>query len=262
MTDDASFDGAVPDGAFDGAVALVTGGAQGIGAAAARRLAALGASVVIGDLDTDQGEEVAAEVGGRFVPLDVSDPAAWDTVPDVDLAFLNAGRMTSLTPVTVDDLTTPGWERVRRVNADGAVLGVARLLPSMTAAGRGSILLAGSLAGLAAFPPDPFYTATKAAVISLARSVGGLVEGTGVRVNCLCPGEVETRMLPQDRADMLASRGYRPLRADEVAEAAVEVLAGEDTGQVWVLVAGRTKQQWEFPPVPKPLRDPSFSPNG
>ncbi len=258
--------GTVPVGAFEGARALVTGGAQGIGAAAARLLAAQGASVVVGDLDAEHGEAVAEEVGGRFVRLDVADPAAWDTVPDVDVAFLNAGLMTSLTPVTVADLTAAGWERVRRVNADGAVLGVTRLLPAMTAAGRGSILLAGSLAGLTDFPADPFYTATKAATISLARCVGTLCRGTGVRVNSLCPGEVETRMLPPDRAELLASKGYRPLRVDEVAEAAVEVLAGdgtgEDTGQVWVLVAGRRKQRWEFPPVPRPLRDPEFSPNG
>lgn len=249
-------------GAFDGARALVTGGAQGIGAAAARLLHAQGASVVVGDLDADRGELVAEEVGGRFVRLDVADPAAWDAIPDVDVAFLNAGLMTSSAPVAVGDLGAAAWDRVRRVNADGAVLGLARLLPPMTAAGRGSVLLAGSLAGLTDFPADPFYTATKAAVISLARCVGALCRGSGVRVNALCPGEVQTRMLPPDRAELLSSRGYRPLRADEVAEAAVEVLAGEGTGEVWVLVAGRPRERWEFPPVPRPRRGTEITPNG
>jgi short-subunit dehydrogenase len=110
------------------------------------------------------------------------------------------------------------------------------------------------MAGLASYPPDPFYAATKALVISLARSVGDSVAETSVRVNALCPGEVATRMLPADRAELLASRGYRPLSVDEVAEAAVEILEGGGSGEVWSLVSGRTKELWAFPPIPRPIR--------
>lgn len=247
-------------GPFTGATALVTGGARGIGAAAARRLADAGAEVVVADLEVTLARAVADEVGGTAVHLDVANPEEWASVPDVDYAFLNAGVMTSLEPVTVADLVVPAWERVRRVNADGGVFGLARLLPAMVARGHGSIVLAGSLAGLAEFPADPFYTATKAAVISLARCVGGLVRGSGVRVNCLCPGEVDTRMLPADRAELLASRGYRPLTPEEVAAAAVDILADGESGKVWTLVAGRHKEIFEFPPVPRPLRE--TPPNG
>jgi NAD(P)-dependent dehydrogenase (short-subunit alcohol dehydrogenase family) len=237
-----------------GATALVSGGAQGIGAAAVRLLASRGADVVVADVNHELGETVAGEVSGTFVALDVSDPEAWTTIPPVDYAFLNAGTMTKATPCSLEDLTLSSWSRVRSVNVDGVVNGLHHLLSTMPARNGGSIVLSGSMAGLASYPPDPFYAATKALVISLARSFGDRVTETSVRVNALCPGEVATRMLPADRAQMLASRGYRPLSVDEVATAAVEILEGEGSGEVWSLVSGRPKEVWAFPPIPRPLR--------
>jgi NAD(P)-dependent dehydrogenase (short-subunit alcohol dehydrogenase family) len=73
-------------------------------------------------------------------------------------------------------------------------------------------------------------------------------------VNAICPGEVATRMLPADRAELLASRGYRPLSVDEVAQAAVEILEDGGSGEVWSLVSGRPRERWAFPPIPRPTR--------
>jgi NAD(P)-dependent dehydrogenase (short-subunit alcohol dehydrogenase family) len=145
--------------------------------------------VVVADVNRELGEALAGEVGGTFISLDVSDPEAWTSIPPVDYAFLNAGTMTKATPCSLEDLTLPSWSKVRSVNADGVVNGLLHLLPTMQAGGGGSIVLSGSMAGLASYPPDPFYAATKALVISLARSIGDSVAETSVRVNALCPGE-------------------------------------------------------------------------
>jgi NAD(P)-dependent dehydrogenase (short-subunit alcohol dehydrogenase family) len=237
-----------------GRTVLVTGGANGIGAASVRLLAGHGARVVVADRDEDAGRTLAEEVGARFVPLDVAHPTEWAALPEVDAAFLNAGVMAHGTPCTLADLGLGEWGPVRAVNIEGVVNGLAHLLPGMAERGWGSILLAGSLAGLVGFAPDPFYAASKALVISLARSVGALAAGSGVRVNALCPGEVSTRMLPEDRADLLARRGYRPLHPDEVAIAVVEVLEDSASGQVWSLVQGRPRALVEPTDVPRPLR--------
>lgn len=239
---------------LDGATSLVTGGAQGIGAAAARLLATRGSTVVIADVNRPEGEKVAREVGGRFVDLDVANPMAWDSIPPIDYAFLNAGTMTKSTPCNLDDLTLDSWTRVRSVNVDGVVNGLLHLLSGMSEAGGGSIVVSGSLAGLASYPPDPFYAASKSLVISLARSLGDQAAETSVRVNALCPGEVATALLPPDRAELLASKGYRPLTADEVAAAAVAILEDEASGQVWWIVSGRPRETWTFPSIPRPAR--------
>ena len=128
--------------------------------------------------------------------------------------------------------------------------------------GGGSIVLSGSMAGLASYPPDPFYAATKSLVISLARSIGDSVTDTSVRVNAICPGEVATRMLPPDRAELLARKGYRPLSVDEVARAAVEIMEDGGSGDVWSIVSGKPKERWTFPPIPRPAKVTQIPPNG
>lgn len=243
--------------ALERAAALITGGGQGIGACTARLLSERGCRVVIADVDAEAGEATASDTGAEFIQLDVSDPTSWDHIPPVDYAFLNAGTMTQAEPCRLEDLTGPAWSRVRGVNVDGNALGAVHLSREMARRGGGAILLAGSLAGLAAFPADPFYAATKAFTVALARSLGAMTADDGVRINALCPGEVATRMLPETRARLLSERGYRPLAAEEVARTAVGILEQPGSGEVWVLVSGAEPERWKFPDVPKPARHPA-----
>lgn len=236
---------------------MVSGGASGIGAATATALTSLGVDVVIADRDRRTGPGLAARIGAEFVALDVTDPDAWETIGPVDLAHLCAGTMTQLTPCTLDDLTPANWRRVHDVNVEGVVNGILALAPGMAARGGGSIVVMGSLAAFVGFGPDPFYAATKAAVVNLARSLAEPLGSAGIRINAVCPGEVDTAMLPPDRAELLARTGHRPLSAEEVAAAVVDTLVGGSTGEVFTIVTGRGLEPYPFADVPRPLRPTS-----
>jgi NAD(P)-dependent dehydrogenase (short-subunit alcohol dehydrogenase family) len=244
----------MPDDGLHGQRALVTGGAGGIGAATARALARLGAEVVVADVDRAGGASVAEEIGGTFIPLDVSDPTGWSAIPPVTLAHLNAGTMTKLEPCRLADLTPENWRRIRDVNLEGVMNGLFSLVPGMRAAGGGSIVVMGSLAGFVAFGDDALYAAAKAFLINLARSLAAPLSEAGVRINAVCPGEVATAMLPPNRAELLASRGYRPLSAEDVANAVVATLTGEASGEVLTLVQGRGLEPYGFAGLPRPSR--------
>lgn len=235
--------------ALDGKKALVTGGASGIGAATARALAARGAAVVVADRDVDLGHEVALEIGGEFLALDVSDPASWESVSDdIDLAHLNAGIATAPLPVSLDDLTITNWQRIRGVNLDGVVFGLATLLNGMQRRGRGSIVCTSSGAGLGAFPPDPFYAATKHAITALTRSVAPALAAFDVAMNVVCPPRTETPMMQMVKEP---DRSDRPrLSADAVGAVVVQILAGEapgrKTGEVYRIEADGSFHPHEF----------------
>src|SRR5581483_9997523 len=162
-------------GRFAGKVAVVTGGASGVGAAVVRRLAGAGASVLLVDVDEARGAPLAGEVGGRFVAADAGDPAAWDRVVGtavdelrgLDLVHLNAGIPTGPYPVAIDDTSDAQYRRVMGVNVDGVFFGVRRCVPPMAEAGGGSIVVTSSLAGVMPLPQDPVYGATKHAVLGL-----------------------------------------------------------------------------------------------
>ena len=243
-------------GELDGKIAIVTGGASGIGAATARRLTAEGATVVVADVSDAAGRGVANELGGRYLHLDVTDPAEWATTVDdvvgtegtIDLVHLNAGVHSGVSDITELDLET--YRSLMTVNVDGVFFGMRAVLPTMRAKGRGAIVATASLAGLIAYPLDPVYDATKHAVVGLVRSVA-MVAGPGITVNCVNPGIVRTAMLGDDGLQLLTAAGFPVIEAEEVADAVVRAATSGRTGEAWVVQPG-VCEPFQFPAVPGP----------
>lgn len=190
---------------LQGRVAVVTGGGSGIGLASARRLAAEGAKVVIGDLDPVAGKAAADETDGLFVPADVTSEAdvenlfraTSDTYGSVDIAFNNAG----ISPPDDDSILVTGidaWRRVQEVNVTSVYHCCKHAIPYMQRQGKGSIINTASFVALmGAATSQISYTASKGAVLSMSRELGVQFAREGIRVNALCPGPVNTPLLQE-----------------------------------------------------------------
>ena len=184
-------------------IALVTGGASGIGAATCRRFAAEGATVVVVDIAADAGKELADEIGGVFTQADVTSPDdnermyadAIRRYGRIDVAFHNAG----ISPPDDDsilDTGLPAWRRVQDVNLTSVYLGCKAVLPHMLAQGKGSIINTASfVATMGAATSQISYTASKGGVLAMTRELGVQFARAGIRVNALSPGPVATPML-------------------------------------------------------------------
>ncbi len=242
----------------NGKSALVTGGASGIGLACARRLAAAGSRVMIADIDATAGAAAAAEVGGMFHPLDVSDPGQWALVVAatveafgrLDIALLNAGiALGEPDPVKVDDAA---YRRILGVNVDGVVFGVRAVIPVMNDGG--AILVTASLGGLTPMPADPVYSMTKHAVVAYVRSVAPALAGRGILINALCPGPTETPMVTAEFQREVEKLGVPLLSPEAVADAAISVLGSDRSGKAWYVQLGRPAAPYEFRGVPGPVR--------
>jgi NAD(P)-dependent dehydrogenase (short-subunit alcohol dehydrogenase family) len=184
-------------------VAVVTGAASGIGLAAAQRLAAEGAVIVVADLDEAQGAAIADALGGMFVRTDVTRQAdnealyaaAWDRYERIDIAFHNAG----ISPPDDDSILTTGldaWRRVQEVNLTSVFLGCQAVIPYMQRHGKGSIINTASfVATMGAATSQISYTASKGGVLAMSRELGVQFAREGIRVNALSPGPVNTPLL-------------------------------------------------------------------
>ena len=189
-----------------GRVAVVTGGASGIGLASARRLAAEGARVVLADIcEQPVGDALAEELDGLFVRTDVTDAeqverlfaTAKETYGSVDIAFNNAG----ISPPEDDSILTTdleAWRRVQEVNLTSVYLCCRAVLPHMLEQGRGSIINTASfVAVMGAATSQISYSASKGGVLSMTRELGVQFAREGIRVNALCPGPVNTPLLTE-----------------------------------------------------------------
>ncbi|MGE3619868.1 MAG: SDR family oxidoreductase [Acidimicrobiia bacterium] len=188
-------------GQVDGKVALVSGGARGLGAAYVRILAAEGARVVFGDVLDDEGAALAGELGDdvRFVHLDVTDPEQWSAA--VEVAEEAFGPVTVLVNNagivvvnTLEDMTPEEFGRVIDVNLKGTFLGMRAVIPGMRRAGTGSIINVSSTAGLRGYTWHAGYDASKYGVRSLAKVAALELGQYGIRANSVHPGQVRTPM--------------------------------------------------------------------
>ncbi|MGK5556058.1 3-oxoacyl-ACP reductase [Actinomadura kijaniata] len=224
-------------------VAVVTGGASGIGLATVRRLAQEGARVVVADLDETGGKAAAEEVGGLFVKVDVTSEeevralyeAAHRAYGRIDVAFNNAG----ISPPDDDSILETGleaWRRVQDVNLTSVYLCCKHVIPYMRERGRGSIINTASfVAVMGAATSQISYTASKGGVLAMSRELGVQFAREGIRVNALCPGPVNTPLLrelfakdPERAARRLVHIPVgRFAEASEIA-AAVAFLASDD----------------------------------
>ena len=220
---------------LEGRVAVVTGGASGIGLASVRRLADEGAHIVIGDLDPVSGEAAAAEVNGTFIRTDVTsadDVAAMfkkakDTYGSVDIAFNNAG----ISPPDDDSILETGidaWRRVQEVNLTSVYLCCKEVISIINTAS--------FVATMAAATSQISYTASKGGVLAMSRELGVQFARSGIRVNALSPGPVNTPLLielfakdPERAARRLVHIPMGRFGEPDELAAAVAFLASDDS---------------------------------
>lgn len=245
---------------IDRPVALVTGASSGIGAASARALAAAGFHVVAGARRMDRLEKLAADIDGRAVALDVTDPASIDAVAAgldrLDLVVHCAGGALGLEPVVDSDLDR--WREMFETNVIGVARATQAVIGLLRASGRGHIVIIGSVAGKEVYPGGAGYTGAKHAANSLARTLRWELSAEGIRVTEIAPGMVRTEFgLVRFDGDVEKAeapyRGLTPLTAQDVAEAVVfaatrspnvdiEYIAIKPVAQVSTTVANRRAQ--------------------
>ncbi|HEY3712691.1 MAG TPA: SDR family NAD(P)-dependent oxidoreductase [Amycolatopsis sp.] len=212
----------------------MTGGASGIGRA------------IVDLLERDGREVTVLDVRTGF---DVGDPAAWESVGAVELAFLNAGVTTGVADVT--SVSDEAYRRIRGANLDGVVFGVRRLAAVMEPGG--AIVVTASLAGLVGMERDPLYTLTKHGVIGFVRSVAPQLEARGIRISAIAPGFTDTPLLDDGSREAMTAAGFPPLlSAADVAAAALRAAREAEPGAVWVVQPGREPLPFRFPNVPGP----------
>jgi NAD(P)-dependent dehydrogenase (short-subunit alcohol dehydrogenase family) len=189
-------------GRLEGKVAVITGGASGLGEATAKRFAKEGARVVVADLDAGAAAAVAEQLDGEAigVAVDVGDvaqteamaAAAIDAFGGIDIVFANAGIPGE---GSAHDMDPAVWERVIRVDLTGVYLSVRAALPSMMQRGGGSAILTASTAGISGLPSLAPYSAAKAGVVGLARQLAIDYAQHGIRANAICPGTIVTPLV-------------------------------------------------------------------
>lgn len=239
---------------------VITGAASGLGEACVERCRAAGARVLALDVNEARGLELAETGGHDFMALDVSDREAWQRIADslagsggVDHLHLNAGIQIAppdapLSAYRFRSLNLDRYRAMMGVNVDGVVYGLHAMLPVMNAGG--SIVVTGSLAGVVPYHIDPLYSMSKHAITGLVRSLRQELGEMGLRINALCPGGIDTGIIPNEqRAGDVALMDPRHV-ADEV----IRLLLVEDSGSTWAKVS-EDKPAWVMDPPGRKRQD-------
>ncbi len=241
-------------------IAIVTGAGSGIGAESARRFAVEGAAVVCADIRLARAEQTASDIraaGGRAVAIEVDVRRAADNEAMVGaavqhfgglhVAYFNAG---TIRPGNAVRLSEQDWDVVMDTNVKSIFLGAKYAIPVIADCGGGSIINTASISGLRGDPAGVAYGASKAAVINLTRCLAADHAKQNIRVNCICPGAIETppvqRMLADPAAAQAAGRSHllgRIGQPHEIAAAAVWLASDQSsfiTGEALVVDGGLT----------------------
>ncbi len=235
-------------GKLDGKVALFTGGGSGIGRATAKLFAREGARVVVADISPELGEASVRAIreGGvaTFVKTDVTKEedvrravrTAMDSYGQSNILFNNAGVAG---PYGVADVPTETWARVMDVNVLGPFFGFKHGVPAIQHSGGGAIVNTSSTAGLAGSVGSAIYSAAKGAIVNLTKSMALLLAKSNIRVNCVCPGPVDTPLnlafftgMPNPEAARASFIGGIPMGRIGRPEAAVLFLASDEASYI------------------------------
>lgn len=235
-------------GRVDNKVALITGGARGMGAADARMLVKEGAKVVIGDILDDEGQALADELGdaARYVHLDVSSADDWTAAVQVALSsfgklnvLVNNAGIVQVGPLKTLDVAR--WQKVLDVNLTGPMLGTKAVIGPMIEAGGGSIINVSSIEGLRGAAYVHSYVASKWGLRGLTKSSALELAPSNIRVNSIHPGFIRTPMTEHLPEDMVQTPLGRPGTPDEVATFVVFLASDESsfsTGSEFVVDGG------------------------
>jgi 3alpha(or 20beta)-hydroxysteroid dehydrogenase len=234
-------------GRFDGTIALISGGARGMGASHARALADEGARVVLGDILDDDGRALADELGdgARYVHLDVTRAEDWEAaVAEAEEAFgpvtllVNNAGIVSFAPIA--DMDPDEFRRVIDINLIGVFLGMHTTIPSLRRAGGGAIINISSTAGMMGYANIAAYTASKWGVRGMTKSAALELGRDGIRVVSVHPGPIATPMTA-DLEDLAAGQPIPRMGQPEEVTRLVLFLADEatySTGSEWIVDGG------------------------
>ncbi len=222
---------------------VVTGACSGIGAATVAAAAAAGHRVLALDIADDAGALLARHERVEYRHCDVGSPDDWQAIVAAlaemgtpNRIHLNAGIQIAppdapLEAYQFDAMTLARYRRMMGVNVDGVVFGLQALLPLLER--DGAIVVTASLAGVTPYSVDPLYAMSKHAVVGLVRSLGPTLAGRGIRINALCPGGIDTAIIPEaQRTDAAVF-----MTPEKIAEEVMYLMSVTETGKSWAKVS-------------------------